>query len=134
MVISRLIRNFPITLEEVTTANTIFGPDMAMLKGETTRKYPDPMVTNYVEIKQHILDPKKEVTLAVDVMFVNGTGLFVSTSWWIKFTTLEYFPSHTKGRLGHSLKKLISIYNNSGFKIRTALIDREFDCLIPDFP
>ena len=65
---------------------------------------------------------------------MNGIGLFFRTSCQIKFTTLEYLTSHTKGKLGNSLKHVISLYKNSGFKIRTALMDRELDFLIPDFP
>ena len=74
------------------------------------------------------------MTLAADLIFLNGTGFFFGTSRRIKFTTLEYLPCHTKGKLGNSLKIVIIIYNNSGYKIRTALMEREFDCLIPDFP
>ena len=74
------------------------------------------------------------MTLTADVMFVNGIGLFVRTYRQIKFTTLEYLSSLTKGKLGNSLKNFIVIYNTSGFKIRTALMDREFDCPVPDFP
>ena len=50
MVHSGLIRNCPITPQEVTTANTIFGPDIAALKGKTTRKSSEPVVTDYVDI------------------------------------------------------------------------------------
>ena len=62
-------------------------------------------MTDYVEIPQHILDINKEVTLAADLIFLNGTGFFFGTSRRIKFTTLEYLPCHTKGKLGNSLKR-----------------------------
>ena len=81
-----------------------------------------------------ILYLNKKVTLAVDVMFVNRLALFVSTSRRIKFTILEYIPKRTKGRLISSLNKVIIIYNASGFNIRTELMDRDFECIIPDFP
>ena len=57
-------------------------------------------------------------------MFVNGLAFFVITPWWIKSTTLEYIPKHTKGELISSLNKVIIIYNASGFNIRTSLMDQ----------
>ena len=98
MVSYRLICNCPITLQVVTITNTLFGPKIATLKGKTTSKSSEPVVTDYVETPQRILDLKKEVTLAEDVMFVNGVGLFVSTSRRINFATLECLPSRTKGK------------------------------------
>ena len=67
-------------------------------------------------------------------MFVNGLALFVRLLWLIHFTTLDYISKCTKARLIRSLNKFISIYNSSGFNIRTALMDQEFYFLIPDFP
>ena len=96
MVRSGLIRNFPITPQSVTIANTIFGPDTTALKGKTTWKYSEPMVTDYVEILQGTLDMNKEVTMLAHVIFVNWIGFFVSTHQRIKVTTLEYLPSRTK--------------------------------------
>ena len=87
-----------------------------------------------MEVPQVILHLNKKVTLAADVMFVDGLELFVSTSRRIKFTTLEYIPNCTKGILINSLNKVISIYNASGFNIRMVLVNRELDCMIPSFP
>ena len=80
------------------------------------------MVTDYVEILQRTIELNKAVTLAGYAMFVNGILLFFRTYRLIKFTTLKYIPSRTKVKLGDLLRKVISIYNSSGFKIRTALV------------
>ena len=98
MVRSGQIHNFPITPQAVTIANTIFGPGIAALKGKTTSKYSEPVVIDYVEILQRILDLNKEVTLAEYLMFLNGIGFFVITCRIIKFTTIKYLPSCTKGK------------------------------------
>ena len=93
-----LTSNCPVTPEDVTIANTMFGPNVASLKRKTTRRSSEPVVTEYVEIPQHILDLSKTVTLEADVIFVNILGFFTSTSRKIKFTTLEYIPRRTKGK------------------------------------
>ena len=59
MVHSRLIRNFPMTPQAVTITKAIFGPDIAALRGKTTRKSSEPVVTDYVEIPQQIIDLDK---------------------------------------------------------------------------
>ena len=89
---SRIIRNCPVATEAVTTTNTIFGPDVASLKGKTTRKTSDPVIVYYAEIPQKTLDLNKTATLLADVTFVNGLRFFVSTSQNTKFTLLKYIP------------------------------------------
>jgi hypothetical protein len=88
-----------------------------------------PVLTDYVEIPQAIIDLNKDVTLAADVMFVCGLGFMVSTSRKLKFTTIEHVPHRTKPMLVKSLNKVFNIYNSRGFKVVTALMDREFEPL-----
>ena len=97
MVCSGMIQNCHVTPKAVINANIIFGPGVASLKGKATRKTSNPVVTEYVEILQEILDMNKKVTLEVYVMFVNGLSFFVISSGIIKFTTLEYIPKRTNG-------------------------------------
>ena len=69
-----MIHNYPITPESVTIVNTVFGPGIATLKVKTARKSSEPVLTDYVEIPQCILDLNNELTLSEDVMFINGIG------------------------------------------------------------
>jgi hypothetical protein len=134
MVCSNMIKNCPITPANIAAANKIFGPDVASLKGKTTRTTPKPVLIDYVKIPKEIIDINKEVTLAADVMFVDGLPFLVSTSRKIKFTTTEYVPRRTNPILVKSLKKILSLYSNHGFKVTTALMDREFESLRDDLP
>jgi hypothetical protein len=54
------------------------------------RNTPYAVVADYVEIPKEILDMNKAVTIAADVMFVNGIPFVVTISRKIKFTTTEY--------------------------------------------
>ena len=122
MVCSSMLHNCPVTPEDLNNANSIFVMEISSLKGKTVSKYSDPLVTEYMEITQAIIDLSKKVTLASDVMFVNGLAFFISMSRRITFPTLEYITKRTKVSLIGSINKFISIYNTGCFNIRKALM------------
>jgi hypothetical protein len=80
MVRSNMIKNFPISPTDITNAHKIFGPDIATLKGKTVRRTPAGVMTEYVKIPKEIISLNKNVTLAVDIMFVCGIPFMVSIS------------------------------------------------------
>jgi hypothetical protein len=132
MVRSNLIQNCPVTPNDINTADKIFGPNIASLKGETIRNTQEPVLMEYVDIPKEILDLNKDAKLTGDVMFVDGLGFLTTASRKIKFTTSEYVPKRNKSVLVNSLKKVFDIYTQRGFTIRTGLMDREFECLCDD--
>jgi hypothetical protein len=129
MVSSNMILNCPVTRKDINAANNIFGPNVASMKGKTVRSTQDPVLTEYVEIPKDMVALNKDVTLTADVMFVDGLGFLVTASRSIKSTTKDYVPKRSKADLINSLKKVFEIYSKRGFKIKTALMDREFECL-----
>jgi hypothetical protein len=131
---ANMIHNCPVTPSRISAAHKIFGPDVASLKGKTTRQTPEPVLTDYVQIPNEILELNKDVTLAVDVMFVDDIHFVVSLSRKIKFTTSEYVPRRSKPLLVKSLNKIINIYNHRCFNVVTALMDREFEPLRDEVP
>jgi hypothetical protein len=76
----KLIANCPVTVQDVHNANRIFGPDLANLRGKTTRKKPEHVRVDCVKPPLDIIDMHKYVTLVADVMFVNGLPFLVSSS------------------------------------------------------
>jgi hypothetical protein len=134
MVSSNMIKNFPVTSTDVANANTIFGPDLTTLKGKTVRITPTPVATDYVQILKEIMSLNRNVTLAIDIMFVNGLPFLVSISRKIKFTTVGYLIGRKQHHLVNSIKKIVNLDKQRGFTIETALMDREFECLRDDLP
>jgi hypothetical protein len=134
MVRSDMIKNCPISPTDITNAHKLCGPDIATLKGKIIRQTPAGVMTEYVEIPKEIISLNKNITLAVDIMFVCGLPFMVSISRKIKFTTAEYLPGRKQPMLIKSLKKILRLYQNRGFKVETDLMDREFECLRDDIP
>ena len=60
-------------------------------------------------------------------MFVCGFPFLVTYSRSIKFTTTEYIPTRTAGKLAKSLMKVVYGYARGGFVVNLMLMDMEFE-------
>lgn len=101
MIVNNMINNCPILVEDVDRAEKLYGPSIQALKGKTVRQTSVPVVTDYVEVPPHILRENKNITISVDVMFVNKIPFLTSISRHIKFSTAETLPTRNiKNLLG----------------------------------
>jgi hypothetical protein len=57
------IKGNPVTTEDIDIAQAIFGPDIGVIKGKTTPHRPTPVVADYVDIPEEILDCQQNITL-----------------------------------------------------------------------
>ena len=73
-----------------------------------------------------ILEHYGEVTLCVDLMYVNKVPLLVTLSRNIKFGTMEAVADRKETTLLKSIKGVISLYRKARFKVTVALMDGEF--------
>ncbi len=118
-------------MQDVHNANQIFGPDIANLRGKTTRKKPEHVRVDYVEIPRDLVDMHKYVTLVAGVMFVNGLPFLVTSSRGISLVTIEYLPSRTAKRLALTLERvMMKVYIRGGFIVQTMMMDMEFEKLV----
>ncbi|KAI2490511.1 Reverse transcriptase (RNA-dependent DNA polymerase) [Fragilaria crotonensis] len=72
---SGCIRNCPVTSLDAKRALTIYGPDIATLKGKTTRAGVAPRAPNFtaVALPPSVLEHHRDVTLCVDFSLCKGT-------------------------------------------------------------
>lgn len=124
-----LIPDCPVTIEDIRTANKIYGAEIAALKGKTTRNTSPQVRTDQVHVPPEIKEIHQLVTIAIDLMFVNKIPFFVTISRNIKFTTIQHLENRTKTSLCAALKCVYDIYKRSGFSISTVLADGEFNQL-----
>ena len=61
------------------------------------RRKPKPVVSNYTNILEKILQLNKTVLLEVDIFFVNWMVLLVSIYRHVKFTTVKYLVKERQG-------------------------------------
>jgi hypothetical protein len=99
MVREKLITNRPVTVHNVSNANHIFVPDLAILRGKRTRTKPERVRVNSLQIPRDFVQMHKYVTLVIDVMFVKGLPFLVTSSRGLSLVTIGYLPSRTAIRL-----------------------------------
>jgi len=121
MVSGNMIKNCPVTTTDITNARTIFGPDLPSIRGKTVRRTPAPVVADYVAVPRALVEQNKVVTLAADVFFL------ITVSRRIKFITAEHVQVRTATSLSKHLTRVLQVYGRAGFKVRTILMDGEFE-------
>jgi hypothetical protein len=72
------IKNCPVTPIDIKVAEIIFGPNVMCLKGKTTRSTTKQVRMETFKIPLSIAEKYRNVTLAVDIMFVRGYRFLVS--------------------------------------------------------
>jgi hypothetical protein len=127
MVRHNLLKDCPITSDDVNNAHTIFGPDLATIRGKTVCHSPDRVVTDYVEIPRNFFEKNNRITLVTDVMFVNSVPFLVSASRNLNLITIKHTPQRTASKIAYLLQRIVRIYNCAGFTVQTILMDNEFE-------
>jgi hypothetical protein len=107
-------------------ANRIFGPNLTGVRGPTVRRPLESVTTNHIQIPRALLERHQRVTLAVDVMFVNGVPFLVSVSRGLNLVTAEYTPSCTAKQLAVGIRRVMNLYSHGGFHLGMILMDNEF--------
>ncbi len=110
MVRGNMIQNCLITSDDITNVRTIFGPDLASIRGKTVRWTPATVVADYVEVPRSLVQNNKVVTLAADVFFVDGTAFLITVSRRIKFITAEYLQVRMATSLCKHLDRVLQVY------------------------
>eukprot|EP00804_Cyclotella_cryptica_P009344 CCRYP_009005-RD/>CCRYP_009005-RD protein AED:0.36 eAED:0.36 QI:20/0.12/0.11/1/0/0/9/0/1019 len=100
-------------------------PSDSAMKHMTVRQRPTVVRPEYVDIPAALFERIRNVTLAADVMFVNGLPFFVTLSRDIKLITIEFLPSRTIPMLCATLKKTLAIYKRGGFTERARSVTSE---------
>ncbi|KAI2510045.1 Reverse transcriptase (RNA-dependent DNA polymerase) [Fragilaria crotonensis] len=125
-----LIMNCPVTPDDAKRAHIIYGPDVAVIKGKTTRSAAAPRAPTFVAepIPPPILEHHRNVTLCADFFFVQGLPFFHTISRGIGFRTADPVPDRTKTTILTKLRNIIKRYTARGLTICDIHGDNELEC------
>jgi hypothetical protein len=124
-----LLPNCPIQPRDVVAADDIFGPDMGSLKGKQVRENPDPVETIITEIPTTLYERYRNVTIAIDIMYVNKIAFFVTISRDIRFATSEMIPDAQVTTIMKVIEHALNVYKTRNFKVTHILADGQFEHL-----
>jgi len=125
---NNMLPNCPITKADIIHAEEILGPNLGSLKGKMTRTKPLKVTINtYNELPKGMLDKHGNVTLAVDIMYINGIPFVMTTSRAIHFGTAELIKNEKISTIMIAIKQVIEAYEARGFQICYILADGQFE-------
>ena len=131
IVAAGMVRNSPVTLQDIKNCETIYGKDVAALKGKTVRKQPKSVATDIVKVPKEFLKLHNEVEVDMDIFFVNKIPFFISLSKVIYFTAITHLANRKVETIFMAFKQIYGFYMRRGFRIVMVNADGEFDALKP---
>ena len=129
-----LLPNCPITSADIRAAEDIYGPNLGSLKGKTVARPNQHTTTGVDEVPPEIMTIYHDVTIAIDILFINSIPFLATISRGLKFGTIEQLPNRQVTTLKSCLQKVLAIYQERGFNVNTVLADPEFEPLHAEFP
>ena len=127
------IKDCPVTVEDIDIAESIYGPDVATLRGKTTRSRPTPVVSDIISIPTELIAAQHNVELCIDTLFVNGLAFLSTVSMNIKYRTCEFVKSRKIPDYRSVLARVILLYQNAGFRIKCIYADSEYEPVLEQF-
>jgi hypothetical protein len=128
---SNQIKFCPMTVQDVDVAITIWGKNIAALKGKTTRSKKNPVARDYVKVPMELLKLHKEVCLTTDIFFVNKIPFFFTLSRKISFTAVNHLTDRTVPQISNAFKEMYQYYLQRGFHVMMVHANGEFAPLKP---
>ncbi len=131
MITQRQLPGCPATLDDAENMLRVYGPNVPALKGKTTRRTPGHVASNQiVSLDPRILTAHKNVTLCVDIFFVDQMVFLLTVSRNIRFYSIQCLSSRKmKKEVLPMLKQIRNLYHHRGFKIVMIHADPEFEPL-----
>ena len=80
-------------------------------------------------LPDRMLEEHGNVTLMVDIMYINKIPFIMTLSRAIQLGTIEMIKDERKSTIIKSLEQVINAYHGRGFKVRHILVDRQFECI-----
>ena len=76
-----------------------------------------------------ILKHHQQVTIAIEIMFINAIPLFITISQNLHFGTVDVLPNRQEATIKNKLWAVIHLYEQRGFRLTSIMADPEFEPL-----
>jgi hypothetical protein len=114
---ANMLKDSPVTSQDVDFELKIWGPSVVLLKGKTVRQKPPFVMEEVIEVPKEIRQLHKKATLTIDIFFVNGVPYFVTLSLRICFLLVTHLQNQKFDTIFRALKAMHNFYLQCGFQI-----------------
>ena len=128
---ANMIKNCPVTTQDIDTMWDVWGPDLHALKGKTVRQKSTVVKRDIIKVPREFMKLHSQVELQVDIFFVNGIPFFISLSKKIYYTAVSHLPDRKVESIMKAYKMIHVFYMQRGFRIVAVEADGEFAPLKP---
>lgn len=123
------IKNCPVSTEDVTLAEKIYGPDPSTLKGKSTHVQPPAVIDEEIGLPEELAG-RDDLTLCMDIMFVWGIPFLTTIDKTIRFRATVPLNSQKAKEVYKALDSILRQYNDAGFFFKFIHCDQEFRSLM----
>ena len=114
-IVVKHLQDCPVTGVDIDVARTLMGPNLGSLKGKTVRR-PNPHVQMGISgVPISILKHHQQLTIAIDIMFINAIPFFITISRNLHFGTVEVLPNRQEATIKNKFRAVIHLYEQCGF-------------------
>jgi hypothetical protein len=117
------IINCPVTSKDVRRAIEIYGPDLASLKGKSVSKKPFRVIG--AEAISNKMFQNADMTLCVDIMFVNGLMFYINVGESIGLVMVSHITQRSTIVLRRNIDDCIAQYRKAGYIVKVIKSDGE---------
>ena len=127
IIMANKIGRCKVTLEDVNNYFRIYGKAVEVLKGKTVRKTPAAVNRgDLVSVPSEILKMHRDVTLRVDIFFLNQIPFLYSKSKNICFRMVCHLSDRKASTISKELTKMVQFYAARNFRVSDIDADGEF--------
>lgn len=127
IVSSNLLRNCPITIDDINRAEIIFGTPSPLLKGKMIKPSSIKVKIEKIPLPLPISKYHQRLQLYIDIFYVNKIPFFHTKSGKVKFITSQSLPSKVGSEIEDGLTFVLDLYKKRGFQITDIHGDNEFN-------
>ena len=133
-VVTKYMIDCPVTQHDIKVAEDMFGPNLGSLKGKTTWRKVKHVRSPVDPVPKWILTEHHNVTLAVDIMFINKQAFSITFSRTIHSRTIHALSNRQVDTITTTLKVVLQVYHHHGFSITSIHTDSEFEPIHEEYP
>jgi hypothetical protein len=118
-----LLPNSPIRRDDIVASEDIFGQNIGALKGKSVHTQGAHVDSRIDGIPLEIKQCYGDITLSIDIMFINKMPFFIIKSHHFHFGTVEYISNRQTLAVKSALMRVLGIYQRRGLKVITIEAD-----------